>query len=31
MVHCGYAASETIIQIMGPGPLELILIEPQRQ
>lgn len=31
MVHCGYAESETIIQIMGPGPFELNLVEPEHQ
>jgi hypothetical protein len=29
LVHCGYAESETVIQIMGPGPFELNLVEPQ--
>jgi hypothetical protein len=31
VVHCGYAETETVIQIMGPGPFELTLVEGQNQ
>lgn len=28
MVHCGYATTETVIQLMGPGPYVMNLVSP---